>query len=201
MPARRQVVEAGQDEGPAQPQALEVGVHRDHVDLAQRGLGVVVDLRPARRGQPSVALVEEEARRGRTTPRPRVRGGCRGSSPPCSGWEAKARLLTSATPPRRRRARRAGWRRGRGRRRRAAAGASGRGRGRARRPQRLGHGVGLRRWAWGPTGGRARRPGGATSSQGGGEQADAHLGVRACGGRGGSRPRPPRCRGPRLSWA
>ena len=54
--AARQVVEAGHGEAPAQAPAVEVGVDRDDVDLAQHGpswLGVE-QLRPAEAGQAPV---------------------------------------------------------------------------------------------------------------------------------------------------
>jgi hypothetical protein len=53
-------VETGDDQGPAQAQALEVGVDGDHVELAQRRAGIGVDLGPTEAGEATVALVEEE---------------------------------------------------------------------------------------------------------------------------------------------
>ena len=63
----RQAVQPGQRQVPAQAAAVEVGVDRDYVDLAEVLSGLVVHLRPAEAGQPALDLVEQEA--GRVEPR------------------------------------------------------------------------------------------------------------------------------------
>ena len=198
--------------GRPEPVALEVGVDGDDVDLAERRVVVGVHLGPAEAGQAPVALVEQEA--GRVEPRLALAGRASVSTvqPPCSGWPAKARLLTSSQAS-------SSWPGTNGRvvelgrpRRPAGGGASGAGRGPGARPgaraqPRRGRGPAwvTHRWTWPPPssaiassapstqGGadvppRSRWWGSTTSSTPHAPPVPADLGV-ADGGRG-RRPRP-----------
>ena len=85
---------------PAEPSPVERRVDRDHVDLAERGR--------RRRRAPSSSRSRRARRRsswsrkpsGRTTARPPAPRTSSRVHPPCSGWEANARLFTRATRPR-----------------------------------------------------------------------------------------------------
>ena len=93
----REVLQAGDGEVPAEAPADEVRVDGDHVDLAEGGVAVAgrVDLGPAEAGEAAVVLVEQEAL-GVEPGLGHAPGQHLGVQPPCSGCQAKARLLTAS---------------------------------------------------------------------------------------------------------
>ncbi len=61
VPSICEVVEAGEGELAAKASAGKVGVHCDHVYLAERLAVLVMELGPAKPGEAALELVEQEA--------------------------------------------------------------------------------------------------------------------------------------------